>query len=111
MEVKDYIAAITLLLTLGNLLWTRHVSNQDKSKSAVDNLAGELNKQQSRLVHIETQLQALPSKESVHKLELAVAKVEGSMNTMAETIKPVTAGLARIEKWLIDNTVSLRKTR
>jgi Protein of unknown function (DUF2730) len=111
MEIKDVIAAMALLLTVGNLFWTRHVSSQDKSKSAVDKLKDDLQNQKLLIDHVKTQMQALPSMESFHKLELAVTEVKGSMNTMAEKITPIKTGLDRIEKWLIDNSATQRKPR
>lgn len=58
---------------------------------------------EERTTKIEAHMQHLPSKDASHRLEIALAKMEGEMSTLAERIKPIAAMSARLQEKLIEN--------
>ena len=89
MEVRDYVALGSLALTLITLVAAFFRASKDEVRKHAD-----------RLTLIESQLNSLPSKDSFHKLELDVSEVKGSMRVLEEGLKPLSAGMARIERFM-----------
>jgi Protein of unknown function (DUF2730) len=89
MEVRDYVAIISLALTVFTLFAAFFRASKD-----------EVRKHGDRLTLIESQLSSLPSKDSFHKLELDVSEVKGSMRVLEEGLKPLAASMARIERFM-----------
>jgi Protein of unknown function (DUF2730) len=59
-----------------------------------------------KIAAIEVQLQNMPSQESFHKLQLDVVEMRGEQRLFSEQLKPLSAGIARIEKFLLDEIQS-----
>lgn len=89
MEIRDYVAIASLALTAFALLAAFFRASKDEVRKHAD-----------RLTKIEAALEALPSKDGFHKLELDVSEVKGSMRVLEEGLKPLAAGMARIERFM-----------
>ena len=89
MDTRDYVSVATLALTLFTLFAAFFRASKDT-----------VSKHAERLTIIEAQLASLPSKDSFHKLELDVSEVKGSMRVLEEGLKPLSAGMARIERFM-----------
>ncbi len=55
-----------------------------------------------RLTTIEGQLKHLPDAESAHRMEVAIARLEGNLEVMAERLKPVAAISERLQEFLLE---------
>lgn len=63
---------------------------QDGAEQRIDVLEG-------RVDRVESEIEHLPDKDTAHRLEMAVARLEGKMETMDERLKPVAAIAARVQ--------------
>lgn len=66
------------------------------------NLADRVDRLEDRSTKIEAELQHLPNKDQTHRLEVAVENIEGQVNTLAASMKPIAAMASRIQDVLID---------
>lgn len=55
-----------------------------------------------RIQALEGELKHLPDREMAHRLELAVEKMSGRLDTMAETLKPIRATTERMNELLVE---------
>ncbi len=55
-----------------------------------------------RVQSIEGELKHLPDRDMAHRLELAVEKMSGRLDTMAETMKPIRAATERMNALLLE---------
>jgi hypothetical protein len=55
-----------------------------------------------RIQAIEGELKHLPDRDMAHRLELALEKMSGRMDTMAETLKPIRATSERMNELLME---------
>ena len=95
MGAKEWIALAALVFTIGNSLYL-YISNTSRARQA------DLNKHGDRLTKLEARVDALPSKDGFHRLELDVADVKGSQRVMEAELKPIAASVQRIEKFLLE---------
>lgn len=57
-----------------------------------------------RLVHVEQQLNHMPTNDQYHRLEVGLTELRGVINTLAEALKPVAHTASRIEEWFLRQT-------
>jgi len=55
-----------------------------------------------RIQSVEGELKHLPDRDMAHRLELAVEKMSGRLDTMAETLKPIRATTERMNELLVE---------
>ena len=58
----------------------------------------------ARLAAVEAELKSMPTKDSFHQLELAVAEVKGTVRAQEKELNTISATTTRIEKWLLDSS-------
>jgi len=73
----------------------------DRQKQA-DAIVGRFQLVESRLLKIESDLTYLPDREQTHRLELAVERLTGRMETLDERLKPVAAISDRLQEFLLE---------
>lgn len=106
---KTYGSTLALLGTFAALLLsTRFVSRVDHEK-AVSSLDGKfthaidkVDKAEDRISKIEHELGHLPSRETVHRMELALSDMRGEMRALGEQLKPVAAISDRLQEFLLE---------
>lgn len=122
MEIRDYVAIASLVLTILLFLYTRWAMNQDKSASAIktvhtelkteiDELRSAQHEDERRLTHIETIVDTMPDRETVHRLEMDLAEVKGGMRVLETEVKPIASAVQRIEKFLLDNAINRQASK
>lgn len=57
---------------------------------------------ESRLLKIEAEMPHLPDREQTHRLEIAVERLAGRMETLDERLKPVAAIGDRLQEFLLE---------
>lgn len=59
-----------------------------------------------RLVHVEHQIADMPTKESIHRLELSIRDVQGDIRTLSADLKPVAETTRRLNEFLLEEARS-----
>ena len=57
---------------------------------------------EQRVAHLETEVPHLPDKDSFHRVEIAIERLEGKLSAMDERLKPVLASVNRVQDHLMD---------
>ena len=63
-------------------------------------LSGKVDKVEERIAVIEAEMEHLPDRDATHRLELAIAKLEGRFDALDERLKPVAAMASRFQDFL-----------
>ncbi len=99
------------LIAAAALFWTLISAARGARRSEVDKLGAEIEllkvdqaDTKSRVATAELQIRSLPDKDSSHRLEMAITRLEGRLETMDEKLKPVAIMAERA-----NNIISLER--
>lgn len=89
--------------------WLLAIKGARRSEVAAQNSV--IERQTQRLIELESRLAAaemairhLPDKDTSHRLEMAIARLEGRMETMDERLKPVAAMASRVQERIFEES-------
>lgn len=74
----------------------------DELRGRDDETVAKLAGVHDRLMEVEGELEHLPTKDQVHKLEIQVTSIQGSVATMAAGMQMLTATTTRVENYLLE---------
>ncbi len=89
------------IIGLGSTIWNIFSKPGARAQAAVDLLAGKVEAIEERLAVIETNMEHLPDRDATHRLELAIAKLEGRFDALDERLKPVAAMATRFQDYML----------
>lgn len=72
------------------------------STGRVGALEDRVDRAEERITRAESRLEYVPDKDSSHRLEMAIARLEGRMETMDERLKPVAAMANRVHERMFE---------
>lgn len=105
LDVAAISGLVALLLSSLNLI--AHVRNmlslgEKKLDARLTKVEAKLIEQDRRIQSVESEMKHLPDRDMAHRLELAVEKMSGRLDTMAETLKPIRATTERMNELLVE---------
>ena len=71
------------------------------SKGEAEDLFGRMHKVEATVARVETEVAHLPGKDTAHRLELAIMKLDGRLEAMNERLTPVAAMATRMQEAMI----------
>lgn len=74
---------------------------EDASSVRDDMQVKEIRSLHDRVSHVETQLDHMPTKDSVHRLEVTVEGIKGDMRSVSDRLGAVSSSVGRIETFLL----------
>lgn len=89
-----WLVAVSTLISIGTAVTVFFTSGAKQNEK-------KLIEHDRRIQAIEGELKHLPDREMTHRLELAVEKMSGRLDTMAETLKPIRATTERMNELLV----------
>lgn len=110
--LKDWLGLIALLISIGTSVVLFVGSGAKKNSARIEELDADLTAHDRRIQKIESDLGHLPDRETIHKLELAIAdlsgglrameaQIEGQLKAMDERLKPISQTTIRLQEFLI----------
>lgn len=57
---------------------------------------------EDRVFRIESEIKHLPDKDTAHRMEMAISRLEGRLETMDERLKPVASMANRMQEFMLD---------
>lgn len=101
-EISQYLGlALAVIALLAHA--KGYFSSGEKTLSArMDKAESKLIEHDRRIQSTESEIQHLPDRDMAHRLELAVEKMSGRLDTMAETLKPIRATTERMNELLME---------
>ncbi len=105
LDLQPIIVWITAALTVINFLTIIKNALSSTSKENAADIKGhthKLTEHDRRIQTIEGEMKHLPDRESQHRMELAMAAINGRLDTLNETLKPIKATNERINELLVE---------
>lgn len=84
-----------------------------RSKAAndrVNTLAGKIETLEESVARLDGSVQHLPDQAAIHRMELALEKMQGNLNVVAEKLRPVAATTERLQDYLDAQAKGTTKT-
>lgn len=107
-----FVAALALIYTVASAR-SRVSQDQLAKKASADDvavmhtrlevLATRLDGVEDRVTRAEGELEHMPDRDTTHRLEMAIARLEGRMETMDERLKPIAAISVRLQDMVMEN--------
>lgn len=96
-----FISAMAVTVTV----WIFRISSRRADVTAqqakLDQIEKDVGRVDHRVAKLEHDFQHLPTKEQVHKLDLAVSDMKGDVKAMSETMRAVDKTTGRLENYLL----------
>lgn len=90
-------AALTTLFNFAILIWGIFSGPARKNSSQIEALVVRVTALDQRVANVEYSFRAMPSKEDMHELDIAMTRLQGEMKTMSETMRGQSEILKRVE--------------
>lgn len=113
MELSSLLPWVSPTIALAALAYTVLSNRSRAAKGEFDKLServglkdesllAKIDVLEDRVSKVEGELRHLPDKDTAHRLEMAVARLEGRLETMDERLKPVAAMASRMQEHLLE---------
>ncbi|MQT13656.1 DUF2730 family protein [Segnochrobactrum spirostomi] len=99
---EDLRAWATPLLSLAALVISWISPRSRARQDLFERLKDKVEKIDARLSHVEVEIEHLPDKDVAHRLEMAIARLDGRMETLDERLKPVAAMAGRLHEMALE---------
>jgi hypothetical protein len=98
------LANFALVIGVGLYSW---IMSQGKATAGeIKTLKDDFNGLRMQVNTLEAQMEHVPSKESVHRLEIAITELAGDMKSLAEVIKGAAHAARRVEEYLLSTPLA-----
>lgn len=88
-------------------LWYSISNNRSKDTNLkIGVVAGKLDLLEDRVTIVENDLKHLPDKDTTHRLEIALGKVETEMGRLSERMKPIANMADRMQEAILEKVMS-----
>jgi len=73
-----------------------------RNRGEIEQLGKRLDATEDRVTRVESEIAHLPDKDTAHRMEMAIARLEGRLETMDERLKPVAAMASRMQDVMLE---------
>lgn len=101
-SVMLWVAALSMLISFGTALWNIFSGPSKRNHTKLTDLEARMAAQDIELQRLRDKVEAMPNATMMHRLELALARMEGHIDRLDERLKPVTAIAERMQDLLIE---------
>ena len=98
-----WIGALSVILSFGTAIWTIVSSPAKRNDTRIADVTKRCDLIELRAQRIEDNVGRLPSTDMMHRIEIAMARVEGHIDKLDERLKPVTSTVERLQEWMLEN--------
>lgn len=97
-----WVAAVSTLISFGTVFWNIFSGPSKKNSAKIGELEGRMGANDVEVQRLRDKVEAMPNSQMMHRLELALARMEGHIDRLDERLKPVTAIAERMQDLLIE---------
>lgn len=95
-------AVILTLLNLGTTIWALLNSGTKRNETRIAAATAQVEVIERRMQRVEDHVSGLPGGESMARLELSMAHLQGQLGVLDERLKPVASMAARMQEWMLE---------
>jgi hypothetical protein len=112
-EIRDWLSVAAMLLSIGAVVYTWLTRDAREAGAAVAKLDSKVNEAikerdrkidlaEDRISRIEGELKGVPDRDSVHKMQLEMVAMRGSVDVLNERLIPLAAISGRLQEFLLE---------
>jgi hypothetical protein len=105
-EVKDWLAVISAAGVIVSFIGLNYLRGQfvtkDDHERSLNRLSETVSELKGRISQVEGDLEHMPDRDTSHRLEMAISRLEGKLETMDEKLKPIASISNRMQDLLLD---------
>jgi len=94
------LTALSLLISIGSFVHSVLTARAKGNSAKLETLEGEVAKLDRRTLRVEGEIKQLPGKDELNKLELSLAKLEGTVTATGQAVGRVSMTVDRIDNYL-----------
>lgn len=91
LDLMPYISLAISIITLGTLVRTVMTSGEKALAKRIDEIEDEQEAHDRRIQAVEAEFKHLPDRDSQHRIEINMEKLNGRLDTLTESLKPIRA--------------------
>lgn len=100
-EIRAWLSLVSLVLAVGGIIYTWITARAKNNSSEILAIKEAQKHHDRRIQNIESELKHLPGKDEVHKLNIAVTEMRGTISTIGNQISTANLSMARIENYIL----------
>lgn len=100
-EVKDWLGLAAVTISVGGCIYAWLTARSKGNSEHLKKVDESLKAHDRRIQTVESEIQHLPSKDNHHKLEVAIAEMNGDIKTMTANLERITRTTGRMEDFLM----------
>ena len=104
-EIKDWVGIVLGLIAVVGTVYTWVTARSAKNTAELSGLHEDHQVLAAKVAAIETEIAHMPSKDMVHTMEIAIAKIERDIHAMAQAFEGIQRTANRIEGHLMNRPV------
>lgn len=101
-DIILWVIALSSLVSFATVVWNIFSGPAKRNGASITELQVHLNTQDVEIQRLRDKVEAMPNATMMHRLELALARMEGHIDRLDERLKPVTAIAERMQDLLIE---------
>lgn len=98
----QWITAINGLISVGTFLFVWLTRSGKEANEKVAALATKVDAVEDRIARVEGELSGVPDRESVHKMQLELERMRGTIDVLNERLVPLAAISGRLQEFLLE---------
>lgn len=102
-EIRAFAPTIVAVIAIATTVWQWISSPGRKAQAEVEAVRRAHDGLDQRLTRVESEVEHMPDKDTAHRMEMAIARLEGRLEVMDERLKPVAAMATRMQEHLMEN--------
>lgn len=99
---QSWSGIIATCISIATAIYSWVTRDARQAQAEVKALRDKVEVLEDRVSKAEGELSHLPDKDTAHRMEMAIARLEGRLETMDERLKPVAAMATRMQDYLIE---------
>ncbi|HUN10650.1 MAG TPA: hypothetical protein PLE50_00045 [Rhabdaerophilum sp.] len=114
-ELKDWLSVLSTALAIGAIVYSwltrtgkeageKVVKLEGKLDAAVAERDRKIDLVEDRIARVEGELKGVPDRESVHKMQLEMERMRGTIEVLNERLVPLAAISGRLQEFLLEQS-------
>lgn len=101
-EIKTWLSVVALLISSGTFFYAWLTSRAKNNSSEISGIKKAAKEHDRRIQTVESELLHLPTKDNVHKMNVEMAQMQGTISTISAQVASMNLGFGRLETYILN---------
>lgn len=99
-NIREWLSLVAIAISLGGVIYSWFTARSSVNSARLDKADSQFADHLRRIQELENELKHMPAKDDVNDLKLAIAKLEGSVGRLDESLGSVARTVHRVDDYL-----------